>query len=127
MCIVSICCVFVEGTISGAMVQVAVSKQRNWLCFVAREYRESISWCCCSRNMGERCTGSASPVSEDFSSPSAAVLLVSCLHLPVRAPGRLSCFAVYKQLCVQKFTRIYNVMALCESSALGTELADLSV
>lgn len=52
-CNISICCVFVVGTISGAMVQAAVSKQRNWLCFVAREYRESISWCCCSRNMGE--------------------------------------------------------------------------
>lgn len=75
----------------------------------------------------ERCTGSASPVFEDFSSPGAGVLLVSRLCLLARHPGQLSCFAIYKQLCVQKFPRIYNVMVLCESSALGTELADLSV
>lgn len=35
-CNFSICSVFVVGTISGAVVQIAVSKQRNLLCFVAR-------------------------------------------------------------------------------------------
>jgi len=69
----------------------------------------------------ERCAGSTSPVSKDFSSQSQWCVLL------VRAPGWSSCFAVYEQLRVQKFTGIYNAMALCESSALGTGLADLLI
>lgn len=46
------------------------------------------------------------------------LLLVSCLDLLVRAPGQLSCSAVYKQLCIPKFSRIYNVTAPRESPVL---------
>lgn len=55
-----------------------------------------------------------------------SLLLVSCLDLLVRALGWLSCSAVYKQLCIAKFSRIYNVTAPCESPELGTDLTDLT-
>lgn len=124
MCNVTICCGFVAGTISGAMAQVALSKQGNWLSVCGKRLQGKHQWVLLQQKHGTEMYRQHTP---SFWGLLQSVILTSCLCLLVRAPGRLSCFAVYEQLCVQKFTRIYNMMVPCESSVLGTELVDLSI
>lgn len=87
-------------------VQVGEGKQE----FQSRR-KESISWCCCSRDI--------LAVHPQFLGVSPVPAPGELLELLVRAPGWLSCSSVYKQPCIAKVSRIYNVTAPCESPELG--------
>lgn len=132
LCHPSVCCLFLAGSSSGAMVQVRnkqgkelalegnlEAKEKVQVGVSKKEFcgrrKESISWLYCSRDI----LAVHSQLLKGFSSPSPDPAPGELPGFAGESPGQRSCSAVYKQLCIPKFSRIYNVTAPCESPVLG--------